>query len=39
SGFVGQASELLNRNFRGNDLNIEAVELTKARINGIRQTL
>ncbi|EII3092553.1 site-specific DNA-methyltransferase [Vibrio cholerae] len=39
SGFVGQASELLNRNFRGNDLNIEAVELTKARINGIRKTL
>lgn len=39
SGFVGQASELLNRKFRGNDLNIEAVELTKARINGIRQTL
>ncbi|HEJ2449351.1 TPA: site-specific DNA-methyltransferase [Vibrio cholerae] len=39
SGFVGQASELLNRNFRGNDLNIAAVELTKARINGIRQTL
>ncbi|EJL6706074.1 DNA methylase N-4 [Vibrio sp. V19_P1S1T109] len=39
SGFVGQASELLNRNFKGNDLNIEAVQLTKARINGIRQTL
>ncbi len=39
SGFVGQASELLNRNFRGNDLNIEAVELTKARINGIKKTL
>ncbi|MES6503521.1 DNA methyltransferase, partial [Cutibacterium acnes] len=39
SGFVGQASELLNRNFRGNDLNIEAVKLTKTRINSIRQTL
>ncbi|HIF8869469.1 TPA: DNA-methyltransferase [Vibrio cholerae] len=36
SGFVGQASELLNRNFRGNDLNIEAVKLTKTRINSIR---
>ncbi len=39
SGFVGQASELLNRNFRGNDLNIEAVELTKSRISSIRRTL
>lgn len=39
SGFVGQASELLNRNFRGNDLNIEAVELTKSRIIAIKQTL
>ncbi len=39
SGFVGQASELLNRNFRGNDLNIEAVKLTKTRINSIRQIL
>ncbi|MGX9419226.1 DNA-methyltransferase [Vibrio sp. WJH972] len=39
SGFVGQATELLNRNFRGNDLNIEAVKLTKTRINNIRQTL
>ncbi|OMO23726.1 DNA methylase N-4 [Vibrio sp. 10N.222.47.A9] len=37
AGFVGQASELHNRIFRGNDLNSEAVELTKSRIIATRQ--
>lgn len=37
AGFVGQASELLNRKFRGNDLNLEAVQTTISRIKAIRQ--
>lgn len=37
SGFVGQASELLNRKFQGNDLSKEAVELTTSRIISIRR--
>jgi site-specific DNA-methyltransferase (adenine-specific) len=32
SGFVGQASTILERNFKGNDLNEEAVKITKSRI-------
>lgn len=39
SGFVGQASELLNRKFQGNDISKEAVDLTISRIISIRQKL
>ncbi|HHX8708837.1 TPA: DNA-methyltransferase [Vibrio diabolicus] len=39
SGFVGQASELLNRKFQGNDLSKEAVDLTISRIISVRQKL
>lgn len=35
AGFVGVASELLNRRFRGNDTNEEAVEITKDRIKNL----
>lgn len=37
AGFVGQASELLHRKFRGNDLSLEAVQTTISRIKAIRQ--
>lgn len=37
AGFVGQASELLNRKFQGNDLSENAVELTRTRILSIRK--
>lgn len=39
AGFVGEASELLERKFRGNDLNLEAVELTKSKILKVRESL
>ncbi|WP_323929516.1 DNA-methyltransferase [Aeromonas caviae] len=39
SGFVGHASELLNRSFRGNDINLEAVEITRNRIIKAKQGL
>lgn len=37
SGFVGVASEILERNFRGNDLNEKAVTLTIERIKSVRK--
>ncbi|EGM78371.1 DNA modification methylase [Rheinheimera sp. A13L] len=37
AGFVGVASELLLRNFRGNDINEEAVKITKARMQEVRE--
>nr|HDC4297925.1 site-specific DNA-methyltransferase [Enterobacter hormaechei] len=39
AGFVGVASELLNRRFRGNDSNEEAVQITKTRIRNISSTV
>ncbi len=39
AGFVGVASELLNRKFRGNDSNEEAVQMTKTRIRNISSTV
>ncbi|RTN76005.1 DNA-methyltransferase [Enterobacter asburiae] len=39
AGFVGVASELLNRRFRGNDSNEEAVQITKKRIRNISSTV
>ncbi|MGP9801251.1 DNA-methyltransferase [Rheinheimera sp. NSM] len=39
AGFVGQAAEILGRNFKGNDLNAEAVEITKTRILQVRNTV
>lgn len=39
AGFVGCASLLLNRNFRGNDLSKDAVNLTTERMNEIKKTL
>ncbi|BCV56178.1 MULTISPECIES: DNA-methyltransferase [Shewanella] len=38
AGFVGCASEQLNRQFRGNDLNIDAVGIAKDRIIAIRNS-
>lgn len=38
SGFVGQASKILSREFKGNDISKEAVELTKARIIALEQS-
>lgn len=37
AGFVGCASELLDRKFRGNDQNLDAVEIAKNRISAIKK--
>lgn len=39
SGFVGAAATSLNRNFIGNDLCAEAIEITKTRLMDVKQTL